>query len=79
MKKFAAVTLCLLLVVSMLFAGGASAEEISSFDERKPGTLTLLKYEPDDKTKPVSGAEFKAYQVLSIKDGLFFPTAKTVI
>ncbi len=75
MKKFAAVTLCLMLVVSMLFAGGASAEEISSFDESKPGTLTLLKYEPDDKTTPVSGAEFKAYQVLSIKDGLFFPTA----
>ncbi len=75
MKKFAALFISFILTASVLFSTYASAAKITDIDQDS-GSLTLIKYEqgadtdddgtPDDTEKRVSGAKFKAYQVIKI-------------
>lgn len=72
MKKFAAIFMSMLLVVAIMFSAVASAASVLD-PEKTTGTLTLTKYESDsNKSKPVKGAEFTAYQVAQLtSDGTF--------
>lgn len=85
MKKFAAMFISVMLIVTMTFSITVSAapedevQGVSSVLTQDKGTLTLTKYEKtsDDQTstdgkEPVSGAEFTAYKVANLTGkGLF--------
>lgn len=72
MKKFAAIFMSMLLVVAMMFSTVVSAATVLD-SGKTTGTLTLTKYEADsNKTKPVTGAVFTAFQVAQLtSDGTF--------
>ncbi len=85
MKKFAAMFISVMLIVTMTFSVTVSAapedevQGVSSVLTQDTGTLTLTKYEKTsdaqtstDGKEPVSGAEFTAYKVANLTGkGLF--------
>lgn len=76
MKRFAAVLSSVLLVAATAFSSVSAASVLPEIP--KSGTLTLEKYEPNtdpEKSKPVEGAEFTAYQVIDLADGTYKATA----
>lgn len=71
MKKFAALLLAIMLVMSMALVGitAASAAEATGLDFSQKGTLTLKKGDSSAETPtetPVSGATFTAYKVYAL-------------
>lgn len=76
MKRFAAVLSSVLLVAATAFSSVSAASVLPEIP--KSGTLTLEKYKPNtdpEKSKPVEGAEFTAYQVIDLADGTYKATA----
>lgn len=70
MKKFASITIAMLMLVSMMLSSVVSTSARTSatgINGSTKGTITLKKYETDsNKTVPVDGAEFTAYKVMDL-------------
>lgn len=75
MKRFAAILSSMLLVAATAFSSVSAASVLP--ETPTTGTLTLEKYEPNtdpEKSKPVEGAEFTAYQVIDLANGTYKAT-----
>lgn len=68
MKKFASLSIAVLLVISMLLTSVISASAVTGIDFDKTGTIRMVKYDLNDTTQTVEGATFKAYKVLALNN-----------
>lgn len=75
MKKFAAIVTGVMLLASTAVSTVSAASVLPT--DKTTGTLTLEKYESNTETEksvPVSGAEFTAYQVIDLSGGTYKAT-----
>lgn len=67
MKKFASITIAILMVVSVMLSSVVSISALTGLDFAQKGTLTLEKKDADTK-EYVEGAVFTYYKVLALND-----------
>lgn len=78
MKKLIAMAAALVMIVTLLPAVGAKAEESSStIDYEKKGSLTIKK--TDENTAPLNGATFSIYKIASLDENGYELLVKTGI